>query len=166
MRPPKSCSVRCDGLMLNRRALIATGPGDNERLARALALAAQGANGALMVQRVSTPSPLILRLLPLPRSQAAMGARILVQIAEPEAHRRFDPAEAASLFNLTPGEARVACEICAGARTLREVGAALRISVNTVKTQLKRVYDKTGARSRTELAMLLAGTLRAETVRN
>ncbi len=136
-----------DGLRLDRRALVATGPGDGERLARAIGLAAQGTNAALMVQRAAAPSPLVLRLLPLPRSQAAAGARILIQIAQPEAHRRFDPAEAASLFNLTPGEARVACEICAGARTLGEVGVTLGVSVNTVKTQLKRVYDKTGARS-------------------
>jgi DNA-binding CsgD family transcriptional regulator len=55
----------------------------------------------------------------------------------------------------------VACEYCVGTQTLSGVGAALRISVNTVKTQLQRVYDKTGAHSRTELAMLFANTLRA-----
>lgn len=150
-----------DGLKFNRRTLVATNAADNERLVRALSLAAQGANAALIVQRASAPSPLVLRLLPLPRSQAARGARVLVQISEPEAQQRFDPAEAARLFNLTPGEARVACEICVDGRTLSEVGAALRISINTVKTQLKRVYDKTGARSRNELAILLARSLRA-----
>jgi PAS domain-containing protein len=86
-----------DGLKLERRMLIATDRCDNERLARALALTAGGATAALMVQRAAQPSPFILRLLPLPRSQAAMGARILVQIAEPETHRRFDPAEAVGL---------------------------------------------------------------------
>ena len=91
-------------------------------------------------------------------AMAHPGNRPLDELLSLGATTRDSPAEVAAVFDLTPGEARVACEICADARTLGETAAALRVSINTVKTHLKRVYDKTGARSRNELAMLLASS--------
>jgi DNA-binding CsgD family transcriptional regulator len=66
--------------------------------------------------------------------------------------RRTDVLRA--LYGLTAAEARVAISVIAGAGI---IGAAttLAISPNTVKSHLARVFDKTGARSQSELATLL-----------
>lgn len=57
---------------------------------------------------------------------------------------------------LSPAELRVAVAVGTGA-TNKEVSAQLFISVKTVDYHLQNIYRKIGARSRTELAVLLAG---------
>ncbi len=57
---------------------------------------------------------------------------------------------------LTATEARVA-ELVATGATNGEVAAALGVSAKTVETHLTRVYRKLAVRSRTELAVLVAG---------
>lgn len=150
-----------DGLVVRRRRLMATHPADDARLAAAIAEAAQGAEPVVTVQRTDAAAMLVARLSPLWRTQAATGAQIMVRIIEPSSRLRHDPLEAAEVFKLTPGEARVACEICAGRHNLNEVGRLLRISVNTVKTLLQRVYDKTSVRSQNELAILFCTALQS-----
>lgn len=56
---------------------------------------------------------------------------------------------------LTPSELRIARLVAAGA-TNRQTAAWLRISPKTVETHLTHIYRKTGARSRTELALRVA----------
>lgn len=58
---------------------------------------------------------------------------------------------------LSPAEHRVAVVVGTGA-TNKEVSAQLFISVKTVDYHLQNIYRKLGARSRTELAVLLAGS--------
>lgn len=58
---------------------------------------------------------------------------------------------------LSPAELRVAVAVGTGA-TNKEVSAQLFISVKTVDYHLQNIYRKLGARSRTELAVLLAGS--------
>jgi DNA-binding CsgD family transcriptional regulator len=57
---------------------------------------------------------------------------------------------------LTPQELQIALVVARGA-TNREAGAALFLSPKTVEVHLGRVYRKLGIRSRTELAVLVAG---------
>ncbi len=57
---------------------------------------------------------------------------------------------------LTPTEARIA-ELVGGGATNREVAAKLFISVKTVEGTLSRIYRKFGVRSRTALALAIAG---------
>lgn len=65
-----------------------------------------------------------------------------------------DAALAQSAFSLTPAEARVAVQVARGA-TSPEAAAALGLSVQTVKTHVKAVLQKTGARGVKDLARLL-----------
>jgi DNA-binding NarL/FixJ family response regulator len=60
-------------------------------------------------------------------------------------------ARRASPFGLTPAEIAVLSQLPLG-RTNREIGAALNISENTVKTHLSSVMRKIGARDRAEAA--------------
>jgi DNA-binding CsgD family transcriptional regulator len=61
-----------------------------------------------------------------------------------------------SLFDLTRSEARVASGLAAG-RTLEEIAADGGVSITTVRTQLRRVLEKTGCARQAEVAALLAG---------
>jgi DNA-binding CsgD family transcriptional regulator len=54
-------------------------------------------------------------------------------------------------FDLTETETQIASLVAQG-RTNQETADALFLSPNTVQTSLKRVYQKLGVRSRTELA--------------
>lgn len=57
-------------------------------------------------------------------------------------------------FDLTPTEARLASRI-GEAMTLREAAAAERITYETARTRLKKVFDKTGTSSQAALALLV-----------
>jgi DNA-binding CsgD family transcriptional regulator len=62
----------------------------------------------------------------------------------------------ASLFNLTTAEARIARGISQG-QAVGTIAEALGVSRQTVRSHLKAVFAKTGARRQVELAVLLAG---------
>ncbi len=57
---------------------------------------------------------------------------------------------------LTPAQERIAALVREG-RTNREAAELLGLSEKTIEWHLSRVYRKRGLRSRTELAVLLAG---------
>lgn len=61
-----------------------------------------------------------------------------------------------SLFGLTTAETRVAWLVADGL-TPAEVAERLQIGLTTVRTQLKSVYSKTGARRQAELSRLVSG---------
>jgi DNA-binding CsgD family transcriptional regulator len=61
-----------------------------------------------------------------------------------------------ALFNLTPAEARVAAGI-AGGQTPTEIALDAGVSVHTVKTQLRAVFEKAAVSRQAELVALLAG---------
>lgn len=60
------------------------------------------------------------------------------------------------LFDLTPAEARVAAALVRGG-SVESVAAAIGVSIETVRTQLKSVMAKTGTNRQTELVLLLSG---------
>lgn len=60
-----------------------------------------------------------------------------------------------SLFDLTPSEARVAQGIAGGA-TPEAIAAEGEVAISTVRTQLRRVLEKTGCARQADLAALLA----------
>jgi DNA-binding CsgD family transcriptional regulator len=60
------------------------------------------------------------------------------------------------VYGLTPAEPRVAVAATA-AGPVAELAASLSLGSNTVKTQLKQVYAKTGVRGRAELMRLVLG---------
>ena len=60
------------------------------------------------------------------------------------------------LFDLSPAEVRVAREI-AQATTVEQTAAKLGVTVETVRTHLKRVMLKTGTNRQAELVKVLMG---------
>jgi DNA-binding CsgD family transcriptional regulator len=74
------------------------------------------------------------------------------------------PAETiAKLYRLTPGELRVMLAIVER-DGIHEVSTGLGISQTTVKTHLRRIYEKTGAKGRVDLVKLIAGYARPPTL--
>lgn len=58
-------------------------------------------------------------------------------------------------YGLTLTEARVALAVASGI-TISATARRLKVSVNTVKTHLRRVYEKTGTSRQAELSRLIA----------
>jgi DNA-binding CsgD family transcriptional regulator len=84
----------------------------------------------------------------------SLGAALWSERARDEL-ARVGPRRA-SEFELTVAERRVA-ELVSEGSTNREVAAALFVSIKTVEATLRRVYQKLGVRSRTELTRRFVG---------
>jgi DNA-binding CsgD family transcriptional regulator/PAS domain-containing protein len=106
---------------------------------------------------LSAAIPAVAYVLPLARGEARESLRpaaAAVFIAT-SAQAMPPPRDALiSLFNLTPSETRILLEIGAGSN-VRETALALKLSENTIKSHLARVYAKTGTSRQVELVKLL-----------
>ena len=158
-----------DGLTLDRDGglrLAAVLPSETAALSRALAQASAVASGSgtelggpLRLTRPSGASPLLVLPVPLPPPAFALWemleqARVLVLIVDPSAPSRATAAAIQTTFGLTAAEARVAVLIGSGLGG-PEAAAMLGISPSTVKTHLKRCFEKTGVHSQVGLARIL-----------
>jgi alpha-beta hydrolase superfamily lysophospholipase/DNA-binding CsgD family transcriptional regulator len=100
--------------------------------------------------------PAALRQTTLHRG-GATGVIVLRDAAEDGADQRLDLLQFA--YGLTLKEAETAAGLLDGLGA-EAIAARLGVSLNTVRTHLKRVYDKTGVRTQTELvARLLRGPI-------
>jgi DNA-binding CsgD family transcriptional regulator len=78
---------------------------------------------------------------------------VLITFDVPEAaERRLNYAR--SVFSLSPAQLRLANELVAGHR-LTEAARNLDVSVTTLRTQLRRMFDKTGQRTQAGLVRAL-----------
>ncbi len=111
----------------------------------------------------NTPA-LILHLLPVRRNARDIFSKSLaVLIATPVGQAGPpDMRVLSGLFDLTPGEARVARELASGA-SLEAVSIKLGLKLETVRTYLKRIFLKTGTRRQAELTRMLSGLGRLAT---
>lgn len=154
-----------DGLEIGPNGLAA----DSLQATRALRAAISGAaarahslNGRspslrLSVARRCPHPPWLLSILPIAPPGGLDGGPAgyaAISILESDACTRIDPLSAADYFFLTPREAEVAALLAAGHNS-REAASALHIGIGTVRTHLKSLFDKTGARSQTALALKL-----------
>ncbi len=78
----------------------------------------------------------------------------LLTIARSDSTEVADPLFVASMFDLTPAEARIAVALVNGA-DLKGIAAAQRVSLETVRVQLKSVFLKTDTHRQSELIALL-----------
>ncbi len=60
------------------------------------------------------------------------------------------------LFDLTPAESKIAQDIARG-MNVPEISSTYSISPNTIKTQMKSIFLKTGVNRQSELSALLNG---------
>jgi len=158
-----------DGLALDRDGglrLAAALPAETAALSRALAQALAVASGTgtdlggpLRLSRPSGAPPLLVLPVPLPPPAFALWemreqARVLVLIVDSSAPSRAVAAAVQTTFGLTAAEARVAVLVGSGLSG-PAAAAMLGISPSTVKTHLKRCFEKAGVHSQVGLARIL-----------
>ena len=81
------------------------------------------------------------------------GVLVMTPVTLPQA----PPVELVqSLFDLTPAEARVARRLTGG-ETVEDIASTGGVSLNTIRTQVRGVLEKTGCRRQAEVVALLGG---------
>ncbi len=146
--------------------LSAALPAETSALSKALAQALAVATGAgdelgepLRLSRPSGAAPLLILPVPLPPAAFVMWellepSRVLVLIIDPGAPARAASAAIQNAFGLTVAESRVAVLVASGLSG-PQTATTLGLSPETVKTHLKRCFEKTGVHSQVGLARLL-----------
>lgn len=137
-----------------------TDRGADKALADALAaLAGERSDGvrSFPVRDADGRPQRVAHILPVRRSaHDVFGDNYALMLLVPVASDRAPSATLMkSLFDLTPSEARVARGIAAG-ETPEAIAAEGDVAISTVRTQLRRVLEKTGCSRQADLASLLA----------
>lgn len=152
-----------DIVRLRTDRLVATQPERDRALGDALIKAHRGdaevqLRGIGIPMHMSDGAPAVCYVLPLNQSDARHvpgGPTVAVFLSVNSDSFPIADAILSTLYRLTAAEARVASEIGKGG-ILRDIGKRLRISENTMKTHLKRIFDKTGVRRQSDLVNLVA----------
>jgi DNA-binding CsgD family transcriptional regulator len=155
-------AIKCSHLTLSAQTRD-----DSTRLTtsikQALAVArgeAQSLEGMLQIKRPSGRRALLVQVTPLPPQSFSpwdafdAGARVMVQIVDPQASTEAQAERLRLLMGLTGAETRVAALLGSGLG-LTETASALGVSLNTVKTHTRQVFAKAGVRSAAALVRLV-----------
>jgi len=154
--------ARADGLAIRNKFLSAVSTTENaelQRLIRAAAATSEGravlAGVPLNVSRPSLRRSLALLIAPIRIKRAFAGTPVaVVFINDPERKSETPPALLKRLYGLTGREAALAVLLLQGI-DLREAAAQLGVSMNTVRTHLRLVFEKTDTHRQSELVHLL-----------
>ena len=162
--------AQADGLRLLEGELVAASPDESATLRDAVREAALAgsqqqdhAGRAFAFSRPSGKPSWRALVAPLRDAhlQAVPGhAGAVVFITDPAATRLPSAEHIAQSFGLTSAEARVAALLARGSG-IPAVAEALGVSVNTVRTHVARVFEKTATERQAELVALLLSTLPA-----
>jgi DNA-binding CsgD family transcriptional regulator len=115
--------------------------------------------GVLTISRPSGKRPLEILLSPFEddRSLAlAAGRSAIAFISDPEDTWETVDAVLMRLYGLTVAEARLACLLASGI-SLKEAAEILDVTGNTVRSQIKSIFSKTGTNRQGELIKLILG---------
>jgi DNA-binding CsgD family transcriptional regulator len=116
--------------------------------------------GTFRISRRPPRSSLHVMVAPVRfHEELAHGRRAvaILFIHDPSERAKLEPAALRRLYGLTGAETRLAVLIAQG-RTVSEVCALLDVTPNTVRTHLKRIFQKTQTRSQSQLVYeLLTG---------
>jgi DNA-binding CsgD family transcriptional regulator/PAS domain-containing protein len=164
-RAAEEIVAEADGLTVARGRLYAARPAETRELQRRIHDAVATGNGrgpgdggAQLLSRPSPRRPLAVLVTPLFLA-SALGplrqATAAVFVRDPEREPASPPDQMRALYGLTPAEARLACHLANGL-SLREAAQRLEVTVETVRSQVKRIFEKTDTRRQAELVALLA----------
>jgi len=152
-----------DGLAITSGHLLLMSNGNQTSFLNALREVAAGQGAALYwlcAERPSRKPPYRLLLMPVPDSaEMASGfpAVASVLIIDTEPGPELDPTILRMLFGLTPTEARVTAKLGAG-RSAEQIADEMGISLETVRTHIRRTLSKTGTGRQGELISLVLRT--------
>ena len=157
-----------DGLRFSRGTVTPVSREQAKLFAETLADLARGMNGArapahdLAIERPKSDRPLLLHFAVLPRSDGGNGPRIaiFIDLASGLA-QNVDRLQRA--LRLTKAETRLLAGLVAG-ESLAALSDKHRVSVNTLRVHLSRLFQKTGTHRQAELVRfaLTAGGLKRD----
>ena len=145
------------------RIKLETNPADRAALEAAIRRAASGtsdpANGfSSMLLTGVQHSRVIAHVLPLgerTRSRLFGAPTVLVILHDPHRLGRLGTQDCMTLFELTRSEAQIALALGQG-RAPADICAERGIGINTLKTHRKRIFEKVGVASQSELVRLIS----------
>jgi DNA-binding NarL/FixJ family response regulator len=150
----KTIVARADALVLRDRRLQCRSRSDHQALLRHVSEALSGA-AAPDLLRVSRPGgerPYVLRALGRPGSAKS---HCLLLLLDPDRAPAADSAVWKAMFDLTACELIIAEGLVHG-RRIHEIAAQRGVSVETVRTQSKRLYERLNVTSQAAATALLA----------
>jgi DNA-binding CsgD family transcriptional regulator len=157
-----------DGLALQNDGLHAATPEQTNALRRLISQALAtgigrglGSGGVLAVSRPSFRRPFSLFISPLRAEQSAFGepgAVVAVFISDPERKPETSPEVLQRLYGFTAAESRVAEKLMQG-ESVAEAAEELHVSVNTARTHVKSMFDKTDTHRHRELLRILLSSV-------
>jgi DNA-binding CsgD family transcriptional regulator len=112
-----------------------------------------GVGGTLSITRPSGAHPLSVAVVPLHIEMETLGERGRIAalfVTDPDIPFDSHEQHLRELYALTAGEARLTSSLLQG-KSVEEAAAAMGITINTARTRLKRIYNKTGVRRQPEL---------------
>jgi DNA-binding CsgD family transcriptional regulator len=119
--------------------------------------------GVMSVTRARSPRPLHLLVTPVPTASdipTPRRAACVVFIADPDKTPQTNERLLRRLYGLTPTEARIAALLTQGT-DIRAISETLQVTLNTVRTHVKRVFDKTETNRQSDLTRLVLTTVAA-----
>jgi DNA-binding CsgD family transcriptional regulator len=133
---------------------------ETAKLAKLIAAAAAPSKrgvgaGRMLIGRGDDLPAYVLTVVPL-HPDLATGERPLamIVIVDPEQHSPSD-GDLVELFGFTPAEARLAAALMRG-KALTEIAAAFGLRVPTLRTQLRSILKKVGARRQSDLVRIFS----------
>jgi DNA-binding CsgD family transcriptional regulator len=148
-----------DGLTVRNGQLCARRAFETAKMAKLIAAAAAGkpdiAARHMLIGRGDGRPAYLLTVAPL-HPDLAIGDRPLamIVIVDPERHSPADN-ELVDLFGFSPAEARLAAALMTG-KTLTEIAAEFGLRVPTLRTQLRSILKKVGAKRQSDLVRIFS----------
>lgn len=123
---------------------------------RTLAGNRAGEGGRVVVPRRSGKRPYVIVVVPIAPSRADLFARAAacVVITDPERRVEVDPCVLSDAFHLSRAEVKLARLLVDG-HSLDEASEMLNVTRNTVRSHLKKIFEKTATRKQAELMRLI-----------
>ncbi|MBB5329437.1 DNA-binding CsgD family transcriptional regulator [Edaphobacter lichenicola] len=155
------CDKR-DGLVLSHSEVAAQKPSENSRLRAAILLAIRAVTekthpsvAGLVISR-NRGRPLQISVVPLISRDADVPQEAVatIFISDPDCHDGAAPSVLREMYRLSHAETRLAILLLEG-KSLREAADLLEIGWETVRTQVKSLFHKTGTKRQGELVRLL-----------
>lgn len=152
-----ACALEAAGritLAALRHGIGAPAASQSRQLAVLIARTAAGGSGGAVALAAGDGARLFALVTPLPRRIGWQPGHVLVMLQSEAAGPAFDAEKLRMLFGLTSAEARLALAVAAG-RSLAAIGAELRVTENTLRTQIASVLRKTDTANQRELVRIL-----------
>jgi DNA-binding CsgD family transcriptional regulator/PAS domain-containing protein len=158
--------VASHGLTVGNHRVTPTDPSQRSSFAALVAACTTDSSapgGALQLARRSPNRPLQVFVTPLRIAEPGRErVRVLVLATDPDQGTVFPDAILRQLYGCTPAETEIVNGLLTGF-SLEEIAQVRRVSIATVRTQMRNIMAKTNTRRQSELVRLIASLPHAAT---